>query len=143
MNLFYLFVFFGFFLLLYVFPRSTEHNHVKDNLLSKLLGMQTFSKIKFEEFEDLISVADYKVYESKVEKNPTWYPLTMNVFVKILYKVNFLFLFILFFFHSMPFSYTYFYFSKENYRKRQILQQACTVRLLPRIVLRLLKFCAL
>lgn len=33
-------------------------------------------KMKLEEFKDLISVACYKIYESKVDKNPTWYSLT-------------------------------------------------------------------
>jgi hypothetical protein len=43
--------------------------------------------MKLEEFKDLISPADYKLCESKMEKHPTWYPLTLDVFVKFLYKV--------------------------------------------------------
>ena len=35
--------------------RSTEHGHVKDNLPAKLLRIQTFGKMKLEEFKDLIS----------------------------------------------------------------------------------------
>jgi hypothetical protein len=69
------------------FCRSTEHDHVKDNLLTKLLRIRTFGKMKLEEFKDLISPADYKLCESKMEKHPTWYPLTLDVFVKFLYKV--------------------------------------------------------
>ena len=30
-------------------------------------------------FQNLISVADYKMRESKMDKNPTWYPLTLDV----------------------------------------------------------------
>jgi hypothetical protein len=69
------------------FCRSTEHDHVKDNLPAKLLRIRTFGKMKLEEFKDLISPADYKLYESKMEKHPTWYPLTLDVFVKFIYKV--------------------------------------------------------
>jgi hypothetical protein len=69
------------------FCRSTEHDHVKDNLPAKLLRIRTFGKMKLEEFKDLISPADYKLCESKMEKHPTWYPLTLDVFVKFLYKV--------------------------------------------------------
>jgi hypothetical protein len=43
--------------------------------------------MRLEEFKDLLSVADYKMCESKMEKNPTWYPLTLDVFVIFLYKV--------------------------------------------------------
>ena len=59
-------------ILITLFFRSTEHNHVKDNLLAKLLRIRTFGKMKFEDFKDLISVDDYKMCESKMEKNPTW-----------------------------------------------------------------------
>ena len=80
---------FGIFSLHSAFPcRSTEHDHVKDNLPAKLLRIRTFGKMKLEEFKDLISPADYKLCESKMEKHPTWYPLTLDVFVKFLYKVN-------------------------------------------------------
>jgi hypothetical protein len=67
-----------------------EHDHVNDNLPAKLLRIQTFGKMKLEEFKDRISSADYKTCEFKMDKNPTWYPLTLDVFVKFLYKVIFL-----------------------------------------------------
>ena len=67
--------------------RSTEHDHVKDNLPAKLLRIRTFGKMKLEEFKDLISPQDYKTCEAKMIKNPTWYPLTLDIFVKFLYKV--------------------------------------------------------
>ena len=67
--------------------RSTEHDHVKDNLHAKLLCIRTFGNMKLEDFSDLISAVDYKMCESKMDKNPTWYPLTLDVFVKFLYKV--------------------------------------------------------
>jgi hypothetical protein len=76
-----------FLFLIDLFFRSTEHDHVKDNLPAKLLRIRTFGKMKLEEFKDLISIGDYKTCESKMEKNPTWYPLTLDVFVKFLYKV--------------------------------------------------------
>ena len=74
-------------ILICLFLRSTEHDHVKDNLPAKLLRIRTFGKMKLEEFKDLISAPDYKTCETKMEKNPTWYPLTLDVFVKFLYKV--------------------------------------------------------
>ena len=69
--------------------RSTMHNHIKDILHAKLLHIRTFEKMKLEDFKDLICVADYKMCESKMENDPTWYPLTLDVFVKLLYKVIF------------------------------------------------------
>ena len=67
--------------------KSTEHNHVKDNLPAKLLFIRTFGKMKLEDFKDLISVSDYRMCKSKMDKHPTWYPLTLDVFVTFLYKV--------------------------------------------------------
>ena len=78
-------------ILITLFFRSTEHDHVKDNLPAKLLRIRTFGKMKLEDFSDLISVDDYKMCESKMDNNPTWYPLTLDVFVKFLYKVILLF----------------------------------------------------
>ena len=78
------------------FCRSIEHDHVKDNLPAKLPRIQAFGEMKLEEFKDLISVADYKVCESKIKKNPTWYPHTLDVFVKFLYKVILLFIMLVF-----------------------------------------------
>jgi hypothetical protein len=43
--------------------------------------------MKLEEFKDLLSVADRKMCETKMVNGPTWYPLTLDVFVKFLYKV--------------------------------------------------------
>ena len=68
-----------------------------DNLPAKLLRIRTFGKMKLKDFKDLISRADYKMCESKIDKNPTWYPLTLDVFVKFLYKV-------IFFLIPLPFS---------------------------------------
>ena len=68
--------------------RSTEHDHVKDNLPAKLLRIRTFGKMKLDEFKDLISPQDYKTCEAKMLKTPTWYPLTLDIFVKFLYKVT-------------------------------------------------------
>jgi hypothetical protein len=67
--------------------RSTEHDHVKDNLPAKLLRIRTFGKMKLEEFKDLMSSQDYKTCEAKLLKTPIWYPLTLDIFVKFLYKV--------------------------------------------------------
>jgi hypothetical protein len=84
-----MFLFFPFLPLTFCLCRSTENDHVKDSLPAKLLCIRTFGKMRLEEFKDLLSVADYKTCESKMKKNPTWYPLTLDVFVKFLYKVIF------------------------------------------------------
>jgi hypothetical protein len=66
--------------------------------------------MKLEDFRDLISAADYKMCATKMEKNPTWYPLTLDVFVKFLYKVNFfLILMPLSSYHMMSYPYTHVY----------------------------------
>ena len=54
-------------LILFLF-RSMEHEHEKDNLSAKLFCIRMFRKMKLEEFEDLISVVDYKICEFKMEK---------------------------------------------------------------------------
>jgi hypothetical protein len=73
--------------LTFIFFRSTEHDHVKDKLPAKLLRIRTFGKMKLNEFKDLLFVADYKMCKTKMVNGPTWYPLTLDVFVKFLYKV--------------------------------------------------------
>ena len=72
--------------------------------------------MKLEEFKDFISVADYKMCESKMDKNPTCYPLKLDNFVKFLYKVNFDFFssFILFFLFDAFILYTYLHFLERN-----------------------------
>ena len=74
-----------------------EHDHVKDNLPAQLLCIRTFGKMKFEEFKDLISIADYRLCESKMEKDPTCYSLTLDMFVKFLYKVILLFILLVYY----------------------------------------------
>ena len=76
-----------FFLSYLFFYRSTEHDHVKDNMPMMLLRVPTFGKIKLEEFKDLFSVINYKLCENKMDICPTWYPLTIDIFIKFLYKV--------------------------------------------------------
>lgn len=129
------------FVLISLFLRSTEHDHVKDNLPAKLLRIRTFGKMKLDDFKDLISVADYKTCETKMEKNPTWYPLTLDVFVKFLYKV-FFFLSLLHSFPLFPCLYTVLIplFHREKSQMQPILQQGFIVTILPRTVGRLWKF---
>ena len=88
------FCLFSFFPLTFYLYRSTEPDHVKDNLPAKLLCIRTFGKMRLEEFKDLLSISDYKMCESKMEKTPTWYPMTLDVFVKFLYNVKFVYTFL-------------------------------------------------
>jgi hypothetical protein len=70
-------------------------------------AFETFKEMNFEEFKDFISVADYKMCESKMDKNPIWYPFIFDVFVKFLYKIIFLFFMLMcifiIYFHSFIF----------------------------------------
>ena len=122
------YVIFFFVSLLLIHCRSKEHDHVKDNLSAKLLRIQTFGKMKFKEFKDLISVADYKTCEAKMDKHPTWYPLTLDVFVKFLYKVILPSLMFLCFFSCFCHLLIFFCF-RESYQMQQTLQQGCIGRL--------------
>ena len=88
--------------------------------------------MKLEEFKDLIFVTDYKMCESKIDKNPTMYLFTLDVFVKFLYKIIFLFLclcvFLLCFvicLHSFVFVFI------ESYPTQPTSQQGCTAWLHP------------
>ena len=98
--------------------------------------------MKLEDFSDLISVVDYKMCESKMDKNPTWYPLTLDVFVKFLYKVIFTTL-LLFFPILMFYAFIFTHISvcfRERYPMRRILLHGYTVRPLPRLLDLLLGF---
>ena len=107
---------------------------MKDNLPAKLLRIRTFGKMKLEEFKDLLSPIDYKTCENKMMNGPTWYPLTLDVFVKFLYKVI-CFLPFLISPSSMVMLVSYFIFSCFRGRSptRQIPLQGCIVSRLPRL----------
>ena len=49
--------------------RSVEHDHVKANLLAKLLRICTFGKMELSGFKKLISAVDYKTYK---ETKKSW-----------------------------------------------------------------------
>ena len=69
--------------------RSTEHDHIEDSLPAKLQRMRKFGKLKLPDFKDLITPEDYKICEEvKSTKKTTWYPLTIDVFIKFLYSVR-------------------------------------------------------
>ena len=68
---FFALLFFCFLLL--ISCRSTEHDHVKDNLSTKLLRIRIFGEMKLEEFKKLIFIANYKMCDTKMDKHPTWY----------------------------------------------------------------------
>ena len=70
--------------------RSNEHDYVKANIHANLLRIHNFGKLELSIFKDLISQADYKVCEKIKERRPIWYILTMDVFVKLFYKVWFM-----------------------------------------------------
>jgi hypothetical protein len=73
------------------FLRWTKHDYVKANIHAKLLWMCTFGRLELLTFMDLISPTDYKAYKKTKEIRPTWYNLTVNVFVKFFYNVWFMY----------------------------------------------------
>ena len=75
--------------------RSTEHDHVKTNLPHKIHHIFNIGILKLDEFKELISSADYANYVKKKSRT-TWYPLTVNVFATLVYKVQ-IFIFICFY----------------------------------------------
>lgn len=93
----------------FVFFRFTERDHVKNNIPAKLLCIQTFKKMELGDFKDFIPIADYMMCEAKMEKNPTRYSITLDVFIKFLYKVNFFFAIVCFLPHVLCiYPYTHF-----------------------------------
>ena len=107
------FIVFVFLLTVYLF-RSTEHDHVKDNLSAKLVRIRTIEKMKLEGFKDVLSIADYKMCETKMDRNPTWYPLKLDVFVKFLYDVNLVLFLELCSLCLCPFPYQFFFSVSEG-----------------------------
>lgn len=99
----FLCVFFNSLIIINLNFKSIVHNHVKHNIPAKLLRIWTFGKTKLEDFKDLVSVFKNKMCEIKMEK---YYlnSLKLDIFVKFLYKVIFLFALVLVCIHFMPFS---------------------------------------
>ena len=70
--------------------RSTEHDHVQDSTIAKLQRIRTFGAFKLSDFKGLISKEDMAICEVYKPRVPSWYPLTMDIFVKFLHAVSFL-----------------------------------------------------
>lgn len=70
--------------------RSTEHDHVQDSTIAKLQRIRTFGAFKLSHFKGLISKEDMAICEAYKPRVPSWYPLTMDIFVKFLHAVSFL-----------------------------------------------------
>jgi hypothetical protein len=70
--------------------RLTEHDHVQDSTIAKLQRIRTFGAFKLCDFKGLISKEDMAIYEAYKPRIPSWYPLTMDIFVKFLHAVSFL-----------------------------------------------------
>jgi hypothetical protein len=124
--------YFCFFFRLFIYCRSTEHDHIKDNLSAKLPRIQTFGKMKLEEFKDLNSPAYHETCEAKMVKNPIWYPLTLDVFVKFLYKIISPSLCLCLSPFNCCHSFTLIFVCvRENCRTQPTLQQGCIGRIHP------------
>ena len=64
--------------------RSTEHDHVQDNTIAKLQTIWTFGAFKLNDFKGLISKNDMAISEAYQSRVPSWYLLTIDIFVKFL-----------------------------------------------------------
>ena len=60
---------------------------VRPTFLLNFSAFAQFGKMELIDFKDLISIVDYKICEEAKKKNPIWYKLTMDIFIKFLYKV--------------------------------------------------------
>ena len=69
---------------------STEHDHVQDSNIAKLQRFRTFYAFKLSDFKGLISKEDMVICEAYKLRVSSWYPLTLDIFVKILQKGSFL-----------------------------------------------------
>ena len=111
------------------------------SLPDRTFAFGPLEKWKLKAFKNLILVTDYKMCESKMEKNSTGYSFTLDIFVKFLDKV----IFFLFFLHFhlliwCPPIVLISAFSRNTYRTQLIMQLSFIVRLLPRIDGWLLRF---
>ena len=70
--------------------RSTEHDHVQDSNIAKLQRIRTVGAFKLFDFKGLISKENMAICEAYKPRVPSWYPLTMDIFVKFLHAVSFL-----------------------------------------------------
>ena len=75
-------------LLTFLSCRSVKHYHVKANLPTKLLCIWTFGNMELSKFKEIILSADYEICKETKKSCPTWYHLTVDIFVKFLYKVT-------------------------------------------------------
>ena len=75
--------------------RSTEHDHVKTNLPHKIHRIRNIGILKLDEFKEFISSKDYANCVKKKSRT-TWYPLTVDVFATLVYKIQ-VFIFICFY----------------------------------------------
>jgi len=68
--------------------RSTEHDHVKSTILARLCRIRNFGLLPLADFKDLISPEEYQYCEKVKAMRPSWFSLTVNVFMSFLYKVQ-------------------------------------------------------
>ena len=68
--------------------RSTENDHVKNNLPAKLYRIRSFGVMKLEEFKDLLSPEEFDVCKKNKLAKDRWFTLTTKVFIAFLYRVR-------------------------------------------------------
>lgn len=69
--------------------RSTENDHVKSTLPAKLRRVRTFGVLPLTAFKDLITAEEYQYCEKVKPKHPTWFSLTITIFITFLYRVSY------------------------------------------------------
>lgn len=75
---------------LYIFVaiRSTQNDHVKNSLTAKLQRIRYYGGLKLEDYKDLLTVEEYRTCLKVKKAKPTWFPLTIDVFISFLYRVS-------------------------------------------------------
>ena len=69
--------------------RHTEDSHVKTNIVHILLRVQNYGLMSIDQFNDILSPADFKKCRKSQKK--TWYTLPLHVFTNFIFQVIYLF----------------------------------------------------
>jgi hypothetical protein len=67
--------------------RATENSHVKTNLVHILHRIQSTGTQPLESFKDFLSPDDYQKCVVNPGRTKSWYPLTVDIFISLLFRV--------------------------------------------------------
>lgn len=67
-----------------------ENDDVKSSIPSRLHHIRSFGVLKLEDYKDFLTLKEYHSCEMNKISKPTWYPLTINVYIAFFYRVSWL-----------------------------------------------------